>query len=254
MPDTMFRQEYLADFVIFEGAVYGQLIEPQIIRTREKLQELIPEWPEIASWRQVYVGLDTGADHPFGALKVVTSDNGLVVVGEYLDRDKTFVQHAAEIKRLANSSTAKFAINKNERQPILELGQHGIWCQGAENEVVAGTERVKSWLCTKQLWFVEALCPQTIKQMQALRWANKEASDGSLREKEKVYKKNDELPDCLRYICMVYPLIPKPPVEEKDKPRDLTKYPDETRATIERMRRIEGRKKEPESTVLDFYA
>ena len=195
MPDTMFRQEYEADFVIFTGSVYGSLIDPQILRTDDQTRQVIPEWPDIADWRQVVVGLDTGADHPFGAVKAVSTEKGLVVVGEYLERHRTFAEHAGSVKMLASSSTAKWAINKNERQPMIELAQHGIRCQGAENDVVAGTERVKTWLHRHQLWFVESRCPMTIKQMKAYRWAPDKSKDGQVRP-ERVYKLNDELPDC----------------------------------------------------------
>ena len=124
MSDTMYRQEYEADFVIFTGSVYGDLINSQILRTDEQVREVIPEWRNIDDWRQVVVGIDTGADHPFGAVKLISCEKGLVVVGEYLERDKTFIQHCSSLKRLAASPTAKWAINKNERQPMLELAQH----------------------------------------------------------------------------------------------------------------------------------
>jgi hypothetical protein len=253
MSDTMYRQEMEADFVVFENAIYGSMIDGQLIRCNEDLKVFIPEWPEIAAWRQIYVGIDTGADHPFGAVKIVGTEKGLVVVGEYLERDKTFVQHAGNIKRLANSSNTIYSINKNERQPMLELAQHGMFCQAAENDQVAGTERVKSWLHAKQLWFVEPLCPKTVWQMQTLRWAPSKTSDGQVR-KEKVFKVNDELPDCIRYICMTYPHLPTAPPELISPPRDITKLPDEMSATIARMRRIEGRPAEKPSMVMDFYA
>jgi hypothetical protein len=257
LSDTMFRQEYMADFVIFTGAVYGGLLDPQILRTTEEIKQIIPEWPQIESWRQITVGIDTGADHPFGAVKLVSTERGLVVVGEYLERHKTFIQHTGMLKQLAGSSTTRWGINKNERQAMLELAQHGIYCQKAENDQVAGTERVKSWLHQRQLWFVESLCPQTIKQMKAYRWAEDKARDGQLR-KEKVYKLNDELPDCIRYALMTWPTLPKSAPEIEVLARDLSKLPGEMRAIIERNRRIDPdpAKKEQEvvAGVGEFYA
>jgi hypothetical protein len=253
MPDSMFRQEYEADFVIFTGAVYGGLVDTQILRTNEQVQQIIPEWPEIGSWRQVLVGIDTGADHPFGGVKLVSCEKGLVVVGEYLERNRSFIQHANALKQLASAANPKWAINKNEKQPMLELAQHGIYCQGAENDVVAGTERVKSWLHTKQLWFVESLCPKTIKQMKAYRWADNTARDGQVKVKERVYKKEDELPDCVRYAVMTWPELPKVAVASEQK-RDISKLPDEMRMAIERMRRIEKPYDEKPSTITgDFW-
>ncbi len=256
MPEQMFRQEYLADFVTFQGAVYGDLLLPQILHHDDQIRKIIPEWPEIAGWRQVLVGIDTGADHPFGAVKIISTERGLVVVDEYLERHKSFTEHKAAMVRMAKSSTAKWAINRNERQPIIELAQppNQIYCQPAENDVVAGTERVKTWLHSHQLWFIEHLVPKTVQQMKAYRWAeNTSPKDGSAR-KERVYKKEDELPDCVRYALMTWPQLPKtlPPALE----RDLSKFPAEQRAVMERMRRIDldlGKPKEPDSAVEDFY-
>lgn len=248
MPPSMFAQEYEADFVIFTGAVYGGAVDTQILRTPAEVAELIPEWPSIASWRQVLVGIDTGADHPFGAVKLVSTEKGLVVIGEYLERHRSFVEHAYSIKALAGSSTAKYAINKNERQPMIELAQHGIICQPAENDVVAGTERVKSWLHAKQLYFVESHCPQTIKQMKAYRWAPDKTKDGQVR-KERVYKKEDELPDCVRYALLTWPRLPEPLV--RDTTRDISGFDGALQATIKRMRNIE-KPSDTKSDVGDF--
>jgi hypothetical protein len=253
MSDAMYRQEYEADFVIFTGAVYGGVIAPQILKTTAQIQSVLPEWPEIAPWRQVLIGIDTGADHPFGAVKLVSCDQGFVVVDEYLERDRTFLQHATNIKSIARSATAKYAINKNERQQSLELAQHGIFCQKAENDVVSGTERVKSWLQTRQLWFIEASCPKTISQMMSYRWAEPSQRDGQLR-KERVFKLEDELPDCVRYALMTWPISPKAPTPEANKLRDISQLPEEMQGTIKRMRRSEGRvKDEKDSVVMDFW-
>jgi len=154
------------------------------------------------------------------------------------------------MKRLAQSGSTRWAINKNERQPMIELAQHGIMCNPAENDIVAGTERVKSWLHMKQLYFVESACPLTIKQMKTYRWAEDKAKDGSIR-KEKVYKREDELPDCLRYAVMTWPILPVPkPVSTE---RDLSALPGEMQASITRLRKLDKEPKEPESVTGDFW-
>lgn len=252
MPDAMFRQEYEADFVYFEGAVYGGDIDPQILKTNDQVRDIIPEWPEVASWRQVLVGIDTGADHPFGAVKLISSEQGLVVVGEYLERHRSFIEHAGSLRMLAGNANTRWAINRNERQPMIELGQHQIFCQPAENDVVAGTERVKSWLHTRQLWFVESQCPMTIQQLKAYHWAKDKTLDGQVRQ-EKVYKRDDELPDCLRYALMTWPQLPKPVVVTEQK-RDISMLPTDIQATILRMRKIDAPVDEPPDSITgDFY-
>jgi hypothetical protein len=237
MSEMMFRQEYEADFVTFTGAVYGEDLKPHhILSTDEAIRELIPEWPQINSDRPVLVGVDTGADHPFGAVKLVSTPKGFVVVDEYLERERSFSQHSLFLRQLGGPKP-HYAINKNDKQASLELAQHGVFCAKAENDVVAGTERVKSWLAVKQLFFVASRCPRTLRQMQAYRWAENSANDGQKRA-EKVFKKNDELPDALRYALMSWPILPKPLVDEP-LGRDISKLPQKMQDDILEMRRIE---------------
>ena len=252
MSDLMYRQEYEADFVTFTGSIYGEYLKDTLIlRSDDAVRQLIPEWPNLDFNRQVLVGIDTGADHPFGAVKLVSTDKGLVVIGEYLNRNSAFVEHAASLHRLAANSNTKWAINKNEKQGMIELAQHGIMPTAANNDQIAGIERVKSWLHTNQLFFAESRCPETIRQLRAYRWAaNVSPTDGSAR-KERVYKKDDELPDCLRYALMTWPLLPSLPV--LDKARDISKLPGEMRASIERMRRIDKAPPEVTDAIGDFY-
>jgi hypothetical protein len=253
MSDAMYRQEYEADFVTFTGAVYGDLISPQILRTADDIKKIIPEWPAIGNWRTCTVGIDTGADHPFGGVKLLSTEQGLVVVGEYLERDRTFVEHCSSLKRLATPHSVRWAINKNERQPMIELAQHGITCHPAENDQLAGIERVKTWLHGRQLWFIEDQCPRTIKQMKALRWADPR-KDGQTRDRAQVYKKDDELADCVRYSVMTWPTLPTPAAAPEG--RDLTKLSPENQALIERMRRADKHDKDIEREVIyaeDFW-
>src|SRR6267142_1573904 len=67
MPPVMYRRQYEASFENFEGAVYGDLIDAQTLRTADEVKKFIPEWPNIDASRDIGIGLDSGADHPFGA-------------------------------------------------------------------------------------------------------------------------------------------------------------------------------------------
>lgn len=251
LPQAMYNQEYMADFVIFTGAVYGGHIDNQILHTDDEVKSFIPEWPKIDPSRACIIGLDSGADHPFGGVKIVSTEKGLVITDEYLERHRTFSQHASELRAMAGPNT-KWAINKNERQPMIELGQHGIYCQPSANDVVSGTQRVLSWLTSKQLWFAEPRCPRTVKQMKAYRWADDKANDGSVR-KEKVYKRDDELPDCVRYALMTWPVLPEI-IKEEDKPRDISGFTPEMQFTIQRMRKMEAEPKLKATEIVgDFW-
>lgn len=255
MPDKMFRQEYEADFVTFEESVYGEDFKPHHILTNDaQVKAIIPEWPALDPNRQILMGVDTGADHPFGCVKLVSTDKGFVVIGEYLHQGgKPFAEHCNEMKKLANHQHARWGINKNDKQAALELAQHGIFCQKAENDQVAGTERVKSWLYTNQLYFVQNRCPRTIQQMRQYRWKKAEANDGSLR-KSQAYKRDDELPDALRYALMTWPIMPKPLVPT-NQPRDISHFPPEVQFSIERNRKMEASLETANQVVVDdFFA
>lgn len=237
MSPEMYRQEYEADFVSFQGAVYGSMLLPQILPTDEDVKRIIPEWPAIAPWRQVTMGLDSGAKHPFGAVKLVSTEQGLVVVGEYLQQDRSFMEHSQAIKRLAASDSARFGLNKNERTAMIELAQHGILnCTPSPNDVVAGIERVKSLLHQRLLWFALPRCPKTVEEMVAYRWAEDETSKGEIL-KERVFKLNDELPDCIRYACMAFPPpVQSAPVETKE--RNISNLPEKMQQDIQTLRRL----------------
>lgn len=243
MSPEMFRQEHEADFVTFTGAVYGSILLPKILYTVDQIKEHLPEWPQIEPWREVYMGIDTGADHPFGCLKTVIGEKGLVVVDEYLEREKSFYEHAAHMKKMAaGSMNVRWAINKNEKQPMIELAQPGndIHCIAAANDHVAGIERIKSLMHQDHLWFIESKVPRTLEQMKAYRYDENYSPKDGQKLKEQVFKKNDELPDCLRYIGMVYPRMKfTRPAAVKAK-RDISKLPEDMQRIIERVRRIEN--------------
>lgn len=257
MSEMMFRQEYEADFVTFTGAVYGEELKPyHILQTEEEIRRILPEWPQINQDRPVLVGIDTGADHPFGAVKLVSTPKGFVVVDEYLERERTFAQHAHFLRNMGGTRP-QYAINKNDKQNALELAQHGVFAMKAENDVVAGTERVKSWLNLKQLFFIASKVPRTLRQLQAYRWADNYATDGSKKAQEKVYKKNDELPDALRYALMSWPILPKP-IDDTLQERDITNLPQKMQEDIMELRRIEraieDQHKDPPTISGDLWA
>ena len=240
MSDEMYRQEYEADFVSFHGAIYGTTVRPQVIHTDEDMKKLIPEWPKIDPSRTLYIGIDTGADHPFGLVKIVNTGENMIVVEDYLRRDGVFVDHAEVMKTMAgNHKIVRFAINKNERQPMLEFGRMGINCVPAENDQHGGIERVKRWLKNGNLWFFKPRCQKTLEQMMSLRVVD-DKTDGQNRGKLVVYKKNDELPDCVRYAMAVAP-EPQAPIIIKPKYRDISMYTESQQRDILLMRKYDER-------------
>ena len=241
MPPDVFSAEYEGNDVNFTGAIYGAAMDTQLLVGDAAVRRLLPEWPDISPSRPVLVGLDSGADHPFGAVLIVVTPEGLVVVAEYLERQQAMLTHLAAIQGRFN--TARFpqitwAANKNEAQLRLEFGLRGVGVVPTESLHTIGIQRVQSWLHTKQLWFVEATVPKTIDQMRAYRYADNFLSDGQKREREFVFKLQDELPDCLRYACLSYPELPKVQgdnLTERERAR-WNAFDDRTKLDIERIR------------------
>jgi phage terminase large subunit len=204
------------------------------------------------------IGLDSGADHPFGAVMLVATPKGMVVVGEYLKRMQAMVTHLAGIQGdfgTAMRMNVKWAANKNEAQLRLEFGLRGVGVIPAESKQEIGLQRVQSWLHTKQLWFAYT-CPKTIEQMKALRYATNVRNDGQKTDQEKVFKLDDELPDAVRYALMVYPELPRvPEVQDADKRARWDRFDEKTRYDLIRLREFErdsARKKDLEDTDADY--
>lgn len=251
-----YAQEFEADFVTFAGAVYGMAIDSQILRTDEDVRKVLPEWPKIDPTRACIVGLDPGADHPFAGVMLVMTEKGLVVCGEHLQRNKPAHEHVRLINQMLSSRSPRralepgqWAIDRSQKQWAIELAQHGIMAQAAENNVVAGIQRVHSWLAAKQLWFIETAVPRTVEQMRNYRWAENTSPDGQLR-KEVVIKLDDDLPDAIRYALMLWPELPEIDVQQ-DSRRALKDLPDDVRWQVERMRRVDDREERALSGLAD---
>jgi len=211
MPHNTFAAEYEGEDVNFTGSIYADLLPGRYILNDEELKTFIPEWPSMDPSRPVIIGLDSGADHPFGAVLIVATHKGLVIIGEYLERHAAISSHLTNITGKFHTSrfaNIKWAAGKNEAQLRLEFALQGIGVIAAENKHQVGIQRVQSWLYTKQLWFATHLCPKTVEQFRSYRYADNYSADGQKRD-EKVFKINDELPDASRYAMMAWPELPK---------------------------------------------
>lgn len=250
-PD-FFAQEYRAERRNATGLVYGyQVIDKQTLRDDASIRKFIPEWPSIDPLRPLLVGLDSGVDHPFGALKGVVTERGIILVAEYLERMQAISQQLPRITTsfglVPGMQDIRWSANKNEANLRLEFGLKGVGVIPAEAKHEVGIQRVQSWLHAGQLYFAYTV-PKTIQQMCAYRYAENKTIDGQ-KKKENVFKFADELPDCVRYMLMSWPSLPKDENREEKK-RDLRELDDQSRVEIERMRylmrREEGKDRELE--------
>lgn len=240
MSPEFFAQEYRAERRNATGLVYNyDVIERQCLLTPEEVKKFIPEWPNIDPSRSVIVGLDSGVDHPFGAVLIVATSKGLVVVAEYLQRNKALSQHLPAIAMAFGThrfTNIRWAANKNEANLRLEWALKGVGVIPAESKHEIGIQRVQSWLHTGQLFFAYTV-PGTIEQMRAYRYADNIKPDGT-KKKEEVFKFKDELPDGIRYALMAWPSLPNPeqPLLTVSEQTRWDGFDEKTRMEIERLR------------------
>lgn len=251
MSDEMFRQEYLADIVHFTGAIYGDLITPQIIDDTQPcdggcvndaephrltcIKSIQPEWPRVDPSRSGTIALDPGADHPFAGVFLVATEAGLVANGEYCERERPAYDHAQKIHEMGDQiHHPRYVMDRTQKQMFIELAQYGLLCMPSESEVFAGIERTKSWFKTRRLWLPKSRVPKLIRELQGYHWADTAKSDGQ-KGLQQPFKKNDDLCDALRYALMSWPELPKPLVIQPG--RDIRTLPLKTQLEIDRVRR-----------------
>lgn len=256
MDPAFFAQEYQAERRNAQGLIYDySLIEKQCLLTDDEIRKKIPEWPNISPSRPVIVGLDSGADHPFGAVLIVVTPDGLVVVREYLERQRAISQHLDPIMTrfgVRGFPTVTWAANKNEANLRLEFGLKGVGVVPAENKHDIGIQRVQSWMYTKKLFFAYTV-PRTIEQMRAYRYADNTKPSGEKKTKEDVFKFKDELPDAVRYGIMAWPELPEPsePSMSDAEASRWAAFDDRTRDEIIRMREYNKKQTQGEDLELE---
>ena len=247
MTPAFFSQEYETERANAEGLIYGQLVAENVLADDEAVKRYIPEWPNISPHRKVLIGVDEGGDHPTGAVLIVVTDKGLVVVQDFLERMKAHSVAHDEIYRvfaLHRFPEKTFAANKNALQLRLEWGLKGTGVIQAESKQEVGIQRTQSWLVTKQLKFAYT-ARRTIEQMGAYRYAdNTKPSTGEKKEKEGVFKLKDELPDGLRYALMAWPELPDPEKVEmtEDQQKRWDAFDDKTRDELRRSKEYHDKK------------
>jgi hypothetical protein len=261
MSPEMFEQEYEAGIVTFQGAIYGaNMVEPLVIDDRrrqgfELLKRYIPEWPN-RPCAHMSCGVGSGFRPSVRGTLAIITEHAIIVIGEYLMREKPAIIHAANFRAMVGNLQPRWGVDRSQPQSIIELAQHGIFAQSVEagpGSVVAGIERVKSWMVTGRMRFVKTRTKQTVAQLKTYRWKKNEKNDGSTAKQEP-YKKKDDLCDAVSYIVRMWPHLPEAPEVEQGV-RDLTKLGDTERRDIERvMHHMEQvRRDKIEDGVGEFY-
>jgi phage terminase large subunit len=187
-----FAQEYLAEFVQFEGLVYADF------KQAEHVQHF-----DIKKISGVdVVGLDWGADHPTGgAFLRFAADGKVYVWAEHYERELSVDEHAERLKRLAKGKTIRrWYLDPSAKQVGVDLKKNGINTRKAVNDRIYGITEVRRLLRDKKL-IIHPSCSNLIYEFQHHRYkTDQEKSRGSDKDVDKsVLKIDDDLLDALRY-------------------------------------------------------
>ena len=207
--------------------------------------DLIPEWPQVNGSRPAMIGIKGGADHPFGALLIVMTPDGLVVVAEYLERQQANIRHKHAITKqfgTAKFADLKWAVRSTEDELITEFALAGVPMLGVPNTMGSGVQRVQSWLDAKQLFIVASTCPETVRQLRRYRFAENTLPDGQKRLSENVFRADNELPEALAVAVLAWPELPKvtPATMTERERKRWEGMDDRTRQDIQRVKDYES--------------
>lgn len=252
MPPQMFRQEYEADFVSFVGNVYDwETIEPAILRDAESVRAFIPEWPQLDPSRQYIMGMSGEPSAPFAGVLLALTDRGFVAVGEYLDEHRSVAYHYDAIKdrllaqrdrgQVIGHVAPHYGADEEYPYLMIEGSRKGIGIIPTEHYLMTGVQRVHSWMYTNQLYYAYT-CPKLLDQMQGYRWHDPEDDDGQKSEHERVFRKDNELPNALRAGLLASPSLPTKPTLIGG--RDLSAHDERMQRDIARMAAHDDREKQ----------
>ena len=85
--------------------------------------------------------------------------------------------------------------------------------------------------------------------MKSYRWAENTSPKDGAKRLEKVYKKDDELPDALRYALMTWPRLPVTKTDPNP-PRDISHFSQDMQRVILRERAHDARLKEEDESMI----
>lgn len=204
MLPEFFRQEYEASFESMSGMVYKNW-NPRI--------HVINDAP-IPLNSEVFGAIDFGFTNPFVHLWVaVTPARDLIVFDEYYRAGEVLERHANEI--IDRGIPVCIYADPSSPQNILDLSNRGLPVVPANNDIIAGINRVSELLAVVEnkphpylndvqnspSLFVMKKCVNLIKEFAEYQWAENRSS---LLDRERPVKRKDHALDAARYLCLTY--------------------------------------------------
>lgn len=183
-----FRQEYLADFCVFQGQVWPFDSEKCV----QDLSELD------ISEMEVIMGIDVGLRDPT-AVVVIAYDwetENFYVVADYLNGDATTSTHASKVKAFEEKYGVDLIyIDSANQQTRMDFAvDYDINCINAKKSIIDGIRYVEMIIEQNRL-IVDVNCTETIASLEQYQW---DENPNLIKEKA-VHNRYSHIADALRY-------------------------------------------------------
>jgi len=193
MSEAEFKQEYEADFNIFEGQVWNFDYDECV----EDLSEFIPSRCDIIA------GVDVGFKDPtaFVVIAYNESDDKYYVLEEYYAAERTTEEHAGYIKEIADRWQVDYIfIDAAAQQTRFDWAQnYDLTTINAKKSVLDGIGHVASLVDNNRL-IVHQGCHKVLESLDQYRW---DPNPNLMREKP-VHNDASHMADALRYALYTY--------------------------------------------------
>lgn len=189
MPKNEFRQEYLADFCVFEGQIWPFDTE-ECVRDLSELDTRNME---------MLMGIDVGARDPTAVVVVAYDwdEDIYYVLKDYLDSDATTSQHAAYVKSIEDQYGIDniFIDSANQQTRIDFALDYDINCANAKKSVLDGIRHVEGLIEHNKL-IVDTNCKYVLETMDQYQWD----SNPNLLKERPMHNNYCHIADALRYV------------------------------------------------------
>ncbi|QHJ82539.1 MAG: hypothetical protein [Bacteriophage sp.] len=192
-----FKQEYEADFSVFEGQIYDTFSIADHVR---ELQGMKHRFNDDNQYEGL-MGVDVGYRDPTAALVIKYSyeEDVYYVLEEYQQAEKTTAQHAVYLQHCIDRYRIdRIFVDAAAAQFIKDLAyEHDIPSSRAKKSVNDGIATLQSLFQQGKI-IVDASCTNLIHALSNYKWDNKDGEETLSREKP-VHDATSHLADALRY-------------------------------------------------------
>jgi phage terminase large subunit len=193
MSEAEFRQEYEADFSIFEGKIWNLK------------QHCIGNIPEDLDLRKcdVFAGLDLGFRDPTAMVVAAYSwdHEKFFLLDEYRDNERVTSGHAEEIKKLMDKRAIDYIYidSANQQQRFDFAQEYDIPTTNAKKSVLDGIGYVASLIDTDRV-FVDSSLSHVLHALDQYQWDDNQ----NLQKEKPKHNEASHMADALRYALYSY--------------------------------------------------